>query len=213
VPTGRSVDGLSDHVTSGYARRALTAWELDQINATARISGNDAILDALLLRLHTEMACRRGGALAIRLQDLDTDRCLVKLREEGSTVRWQPITQPSPTAWSTMLAPAARCCPPIRCSGSATASHSPADDTTTSGNASATDSPGSPPKASPPTGYNTPPSPGSKDTSATASPAPTPDTPTNTGPATTTNTNIKASLQEVATALTAMTGQPNPTLP
>jgi integrase len=73
-------------------RRALTAWELEQINATARISGNDTILDALLLRLHTETACRRGGALAIRLQDLDTDRSLVKLREKGSTVRWQPIT-------------------------------------------------------------------------------------------------------------------------
>jgi hypothetical protein len=66
-------------------RRALTAWELEQINTTARVSGNDAILDALLLRLHTETACRRGGALAIRLRDLDTDRCLVKLREKGST--------------------------------------------------------------------------------------------------------------------------------
>ena len=39
--------------------------ELVQINTTARISGNDTILDALLLRLHTETACRRGGALAI----------------------------------------------------------------------------------------------------------------------------------------------------
>lgn len=96
-------DGLIDHKNSPAhrvmkprrlpnTRRALTAWELDQINTTARISGNDTILDALLLRLHTETACRRGGALAIRLQDLDTDRCLVKLREKGSTVRWQPIT-------------------------------------------------------------------------------------------------------------------------
>jgi integrase len=58
-------------------RRALTAWELEQINLTARISGNDTILDALLLRLHTETACRRGGALAIQLADLDTDRCLI----------------------------------------------------------------------------------------------------------------------------------------
>ena len=48
-------------------RRALTADELDQINAAARTSGNDVILDALLLRLHTETACRRGGALALRL--------------------------------------------------------------------------------------------------------------------------------------------------
>jgi integrase len=73
-------------------RRALTAWELEQINTTARTSGNDTILDALLLRLHTETGCRRGGALAIHLADLDADRCLVRLREKGSTVRWQPIT-------------------------------------------------------------------------------------------------------------------------
>jgi integrase len=73
-------------------RRALTAWELEEINTTARISGNDTILDALLLRLHTETACRRGRALGIRLEDLDPDRCLVKLREKGSTLRWQPIT-------------------------------------------------------------------------------------------------------------------------
>jgi integrase len=58
----------------------------------ARVSGNAAIIDALLLRLHTETACRRGGALGIRLEDLDPDRCLVRLREKGSTVRWQPIT-------------------------------------------------------------------------------------------------------------------------
>jgi site-specific recombinase XerD len=73
-------------------RRALTAHELDQINAVARASGNDVILDALLLRLHTETACRRGGALALRLTDLDTDHCLVQLREKGSTLRWQPVS-------------------------------------------------------------------------------------------------------------------------
>jgi len=66
-------------------RRALTAHELDQINTTARTSGNDVVLDALLLRLHTETACRRGGALGLRLADLDTDNCLVQLREKGST--------------------------------------------------------------------------------------------------------------------------------
>lgn len=66
-------------------------WELEQINAVARISGNDTIFDALLLRLHTETACR-GGALGIQLHNLDTDRCLIQLREKGNTVRWQPIT-------------------------------------------------------------------------------------------------------------------------
>jgi integrase len=73
-------------------RRALTAAELTEINLVARTSGNDTILDALLLRLHTETACRRGGALGLRLKDLDATRGLVLLREKGGTVRWQPIT-------------------------------------------------------------------------------------------------------------------------
>jgi hypothetical protein len=46
----------------------------------------------LLLRLHTETACRRGGALALRLTDLDVTQGLVRLREKGETLRWQPIT-------------------------------------------------------------------------------------------------------------------------
>jgi integrase len=73
-------------------RRALTAHELDQINLAARSGGNDVVLDALLLRLHTETACRRGGALGVRLMDLDAQRGLLRLREKGGTQRWQPIT-------------------------------------------------------------------------------------------------------------------------
>jgi len=73
-------------------RRALTTSELDAINITARTTGNDPILDALLLRLHTETACRRGGALTLRVSDLDSDHCLVRLREKGNTTRWQPIS-------------------------------------------------------------------------------------------------------------------------
>ncbi|MCW3818814.1 site-specific integrase [Micromonospora sp. DR5-3] len=73
-------------------RRALTPGELQDINLVARTSGNDVILDALLLRLHTETACRRGGALALRLADLDTRHCLIRLTEKGGTLRWQPIT-------------------------------------------------------------------------------------------------------------------------
>jgi integrase len=45
-----------------------------------------------LLRLHTETACRRGGALALRPRDLDPDQCLIPLREKGETVRWQPVS-------------------------------------------------------------------------------------------------------------------------
>ncbi len=73
-------------------RRALTPAELTEINLVARTTGNDTILDALLLRLHTETACRRAGALGLRLQDLDTERGLLQLREKGGTVRWQPIS-------------------------------------------------------------------------------------------------------------------------
>jgi integrase len=73
-------------------RRALTAVELEQINLAARTSGNDAILDALLLRLHTETACRRGGALGLTFGDLDAPRGLVRLQEKGETQRWQPVS-------------------------------------------------------------------------------------------------------------------------
>lgn len=73
-------------------RRALTAGELTEINEAARKGGNDAVLNALLLRLHTETACQRGGALGLRRIDLDAMRGLVRLTEKGGTVRWQPIS-------------------------------------------------------------------------------------------------------------------------
>jgi len=73
-------------------RRALSAAELEQINIVARTTGNDVILDALLLRLHTETGCRRGGALGLALGDLDASRGLVRLQEKGETERWQPIS-------------------------------------------------------------------------------------------------------------------------
>jgi integrase len=73
-------------------RRALTPHELEEINAVTRASGNDVILDALLLRLHSESACRRGGALALRLVDLDRTNGLVRLIEKNGVVRWQPIS-------------------------------------------------------------------------------------------------------------------------
>ncbi|MFD1044589.1 site-specific integrase, partial [Kibdelosporangium lantanae] len=54
-------------------RRAVADNRLDDINHIAATTGNDPALDALILRIHTETACRRGGALALRPQDLDTD--------------------------------------------------------------------------------------------------------------------------------------------
>lgn len=66
--------------------------ELAQINDAARGGGNDVALDALILRLHAETACRRGGALGLRLMDLDVCNGQIRLTEKGSTQRWQPIT-------------------------------------------------------------------------------------------------------------------------
>ena len=73
-------------------RRAVPDTRLAEINHVAATTGNDPALDALLLRLHTETACRRGGALALRRVDLDPDQCLIRLREKGETVRWQPVS-------------------------------------------------------------------------------------------------------------------------
>jgi site-specific recombinase XerD len=73
-------------------RRALPDTRLAEINAAAAATGDDPELDTLILRLHTETACRRGGALALRPQDLDADQCLILLREKGETVRWQPVS-------------------------------------------------------------------------------------------------------------------------
>ena len=82
-------------------RRALADANLADINHIAATTGDDPELDALLLRLHTETACRRGGALTLRPRDLDPDQCLIFLREKGETVRWQPV---SPTLMTHLLA-------------------------------------------------------------------------------------------------------------
>ncbi|MBM0201949.1 site-specific integrase [Micromonospora sp. STR1s_5] len=73
-------------------RRAVADTRLAEINEVAASTGDDPALDTLLLRLHTETACRRGGALALRPVDLDSDQCLILLREKGDTVRWQPVS-------------------------------------------------------------------------------------------------------------------------
>jgi site-specific recombinase XerD len=81
-------------------RRAVPETRLAEINQIAATTGDDPELDPLLLRLHTETACRRGGALALRPADLDPDQCLILLREKGETVRWQPV---SPTLMARLV--------------------------------------------------------------------------------------------------------------
>jgi site-specific recombinase XerD len=81
-------------------RQALDGAQFAEINQVAAVTGDDPELDALIVRLHTETACRRGGALAIRLRDLDREQCLVLLREKGETFRWQPV---SPTLTAALV--------------------------------------------------------------------------------------------------------------
>ena len=99
-------------------RRALPDTRLAEINEVAATTGDDPELDTLILRLHTETACRRGGALALRPRDLDPDQCLILLREKGETVRWQPV---SPTLMGRLVehgqerhAPAGRAAAAVR---------------------------------------------------------------------------------------------------
>ncbi|WP_306212405.1 tyrosine-type recombinase/integrase [Actinoplanes sp. RD1] len=81
-------------------RRALSDSRLEDIYEAAASSGDDPELDSLIVRLHVETACRRGGALALRPEDLDTEQCLTQLHEKGGTSRWQPV---SPTLMSYLL--------------------------------------------------------------------------------------------------------------
>jgi integrase/recombinase XerC len=81
-------------------RRALDGALVAEINQVAATTGDDPELDTLILRLHTETACRVGGALALRPMDLDARQCLVRLREKGETVRWQPV---SPTMMAALV--------------------------------------------------------------------------------------------------------------
>jgi site-specific recombinase XerC len=73
-------------------RYALNRQQLAEINSVAATTGNDPSLDCLLLRLHSETACRRGGALALRPADLNTELCVVRLCEKGETERDQPVS-------------------------------------------------------------------------------------------------------------------------
>ncbi|MGW6729596.1 tyrosine-type recombinase/integrase [Nocardia sp. NPDC055029] len=81
-------------------RGAIATDRLRDVIEVITTTGDDTELDTLLLRLHLETACRTGSALAIRPDDLDTSQRLVKLRGKGGTIHWQPIS----TALLAMLA-------------------------------------------------------------------------------------------------------------
>ena len=81
-------------------RRAVADTRLAEINQVAAATSDDPEPDTLILRPHTETACRRGGALALMPEDLAPEHCLILLREKGSTMRWQPV---SPTLMSHLI--------------------------------------------------------------------------------------------------------------
>lgn len=77
------------HHTAGQ-----TEFELVHIYAAARTSGNNVVLDTLLLWLHVETTACRGGVLGPHRADLDTELCGV-VAGEG---RHPPLATPiSPT--------------------------------------------------------------------------------------------------------------------
>ncbi|MGY5309142.1 tyrosine-type recombinase/integrase [Nocardia gipuzkoensis] len=81
-------------------RRALGSRQLAEINHIAATTGTDPNLDTLILRLHLETACRTGSALRLRGEDLEPEQCLIRLFGKGGTLHWQPI---SPTLMTSML--------------------------------------------------------------------------------------------------------------
>jgi integrase len=97
TPTSPAV---SQQAAVDAALLILERMGLSPDDLAAATTGDDPELDTLILRLHTETACRRGGVLALRPADLDPEQCLVLLREKGETVRWQPV---SPTLMAALV--------------------------------------------------------------------------------------------------------------
>ncbi|WP_218004049.1 tyrosine-type recombinase/integrase [Nocardia araoensis] len=81
-------------------RRALSTGQLEQINNVAATTGDDPELDTLLLRLHLETACRTGSALKLRPEDLDPEQYVIRLSGKGGTLHWQPV---SPTLMTRLI--------------------------------------------------------------------------------------------------------------
>nr|WP_030466861.1 site-specific integrase [Lentzea aerocolonigenes] len=73
-------------------RRGLQNVRVEEVAEVASTTGNDPALDALLVRLHLETACRTGAALALRPCDIDEEQCLILLQEKGGVFRWQPAS-------------------------------------------------------------------------------------------------------------------------
>ncbi len=74
-------------------RRALSESELHDIYRVVMETSQDPSLDILLLDFHRETAARRGGAVALRICDINLARRSVLLREKGGHEREAPASQ------------------------------------------------------------------------------------------------------------------------
>lgn len=73
-------------------RRALTEAELTAVYETVLDTSRDPTLDMLLLDFHRETGARRGGAVALRISDVNPARPSVLLREKGGHEREIPAS-------------------------------------------------------------------------------------------------------------------------
>lgn len=75
------------------ARRPLTEPELTQLVDAVRNTTDDPDLDLLLVRFHLETGARREGALGLTLERIDPDRQTIWLVEKYGRRREQPVTR------------------------------------------------------------------------------------------------------------------------
>jgi integrase len=73
-------------------RRALSDDELSEAVDAVRTTSRDPDLDLLLVRFHLESGARQEGALHLTLDDLDSRRSTVWLREKFGAEREQPVS-------------------------------------------------------------------------------------------------------------------------
>ncbi|MEU1993559.1 site-specific integrase [Nocardia gamkensis] len=91
-PTNNPATDIDKPARLPSTRRALGTRQLTEINQVAATTGTDPDLDTLILRLHLETACRTGTALRLRGEDLEPEQCLIRLIGKGGTIHWQPIS-------------------------------------------------------------------------------------------------------------------------
>jgi integrase/recombinase XerC len=91
--TRNPMEGIDKPSRLPSRRRFFTDVEVAEIYEVTANGGDDPVLDTLLLRFHLETGARRGGALGLRLRDLDHGRQCLRLREKNQTERWQPVSR------------------------------------------------------------------------------------------------------------------------